>query len=822
MRIGIDYRFLAAGPYQVSRGMGRFTQQQLREVLRVDPATEYVLCCPTGADTSLVHPEILAAPGASVAFLPPVVTRPGADDAMERAEGFQAWVESSGLDLFHATTPMLPSEPVLTTFDACPLVATLYDLIPLVFPARYFGGAVDRDAYLRAMGLLGKADRLIAISESARHDAFHYLGIPLDRIDVAYPVADPAFRPLDHATAEARLGRLRAGLDLPGRFVLAVTHFHHSKNVDLLFGAYALLAPDVRRDLPLVLCCQLDDGTARRVRAMTDALGIADDVIVTGMVSDDELAALYARATLVVHPSRYEGFGLPVVEAMRCGTPVITTTASSLPEVGGGAARLVGPDDTRALADAIAEVSADGELRADMSRRGLAVAQRFTPGQLASATLDSYRKAVATSAPAADGRPGGRLRLAMWTPVPPQQSGIADYSAELVDELAASCDVELFVDGGFTPDLALVQDHPVHHFSAFDRRHRRQPFDVTVYQMGNSHFHWYMYDAVRRHPGIVVLHDLAWSQLLYYRLREAGDLAGFVSELAAVEGDDVARQFAALDRFTAAVRDRARLDFLDGHPMLGSLIDRSLAQVVHFEACRDELVARHPGARATVVPMGVADPYGNRPEVEVGAARARLGLSPDTFVIGTFGIVHPLKRVESCLRAVARLLPSLPDLVLLVVGRMAGVEYEHHLRQVAAELGVDGHVRFTGHVSKDALDAHLIGSDVVVNLRTPTHQHMSAVVSRATAAAKPVLISDIPGWEFMSEPCFVRIPVDDNEVDVLATALESLAADPGRRERLAESARATYCLRGSSRHMAAGYLRVVDAVTAASRPRAAC
>lgn len=811
MRIGIDYRFLSLGPYQASRGMGRFTQQQLREVLRVDASNEYLVCCPAGADTSLIEPQILAAPNASVRFLPADVTRGGGqsgDDTLERVERLQAWVEQCGLDVFHATTPMIPNEPVAATFDACPLVATVYDVIPLVFPDRYLADGGARDRYLRAVALLLKADRVIAISRAAGRDAFHYLGIAPDRIDVAYPVADPVFRPLDPAAADAMLGRIRAVHGLPGGYVMAVTHLHHSKNPELLFRAFAMLPATVRRQHPLVLCCELDQPSHERLRAVTDALGITADVVVTGMVTDEELAALYGRATLVVHPSRYEGFGLPVLEAMRCGVPVVTTTSSSLPEVSGGAAVLVDPDDPGGLARAILDVVGDDALRARMAERGLVEATRFGNDQLGRTTLESYRKALAPGA----GPPGRRPRVAMWTPVPPQQSGIADYSAELVDELAAACDIELFVDSGFAPELPLVQRFPVHHFSAFERRERQDPFDVTVYQMGNSHFHLYMYDAIRRHPGVVVLHDMAWSQVLYRHLVERGDVAGFLVELAAVEGADAARAFHALDRHTPPVRERARLEFLDRHPMLGSVVSNSLAQVVHFDACRLELTASHPGARPYVVEMGVADPYGSWPDVEVGVARARLGLPADAFVVGSFGIVHPVKRLESCLRAVARLVPSVPGLQLLVVGRMAGWEYEQHLQALAADLGIEGRVRFTGHVSKQALHDHLIACDVVVNLRTPTHQHMSATIARAVAAGKPVLISDFHGWSFLTGPCFVRIPVDDHEVDTLVEELGDLAGDPALRNRLARAARERFETRGSARHMAAGYLDVIERI----------
>jgi glycosyltransferase involved in cell wall biosynthesis len=790
--------------------MGRYTQQQLREVLRADPSNEYVVCCPAGADRGLIDPQVLAAENAVVRALPAALTRPSSgagDDTLERVELFQAWVERCGLDLFHATTPMVAVEPVLTTFDACPLVATLYDLIPLVFPGDYLSDDLDRDGYMRAVTSLLRAQRLIAISDSARQDAFQYLGIAPDSVDVAYPVADPVFRPVPDEAAAAGLRRLRERLPIPDRYTLAVTHFHHSKNVETLFTAYAMLPPTLRRELPLVLCCAIDEGTTRHMRRFTAGLGIDRDVLVTGMVSDAELAALYASATLVVHPSRYEGFGLPVVEAMRCGTPVVTTTASSLPEVGGGAARLVDPDDARRLAEVIAEVSDDGELRREMTVLGLAAAGRFSADQLAERTLDCYRRAVAP--PAARPEPE-RLRLAIWSPVAPQRSGIADYCAELVDELSASCDIELFVDGGFAPDVALGQRVPVHHFSAYARRNRRRPFDATIYQTGNSRFHWFMFDALRQHPGIVVLHDLAWSQVLYTERQERGQLGEFLVELAVSEGADAARDFLRLDAIEPSVRERARLEFLDRHPMLSTLIEGSPAQIVHFSACGDEVVAKHPDARVHVVQMGVPDPYRGRPEIEIGAARARLGIPPQTFVLGSFGIVHPVKRLETSLLAVANLLPAIPDLLLLVPGRTASAEYEQHLRQLAHDLGVEGHVRFPGHLSKGELEAHMIATDVVVNLRTPTHQHMSAVVARAVAAGKPIVLSDLPGWSFLSEPCFVKIPVDDRELGALTAAVHALAADPALRGRLSRAARVRFGVQGSARQMAAGYLRVVE------------
>ena len=149
--------------------------------------------------------------------------------------------------------------------------------------------------------------------------------------------------------------------------------------------------------------------------------GIADDIVMTGVVSDTELCGLYNRATVVVHPSRYEGFGLPIVEAMACGAPVVTTTSSSMPEAAGDAGILVDPDDVAGFTTAIAHLARDPCLRGELRDRGFEQVKRFSPRQLADATLRSY-EAAARPAPAAS---SDRLRLAVWTPLPPAQSGIA-------------------------------------------------------------------------------------------------------------------------------------------------------------------------------------------------------------------------------------------------------------------------------------------------------------------------------------------------------------------------------------------------------------
>lgn len=818
MRIGIDYRMLSVGPNTVFRGLGRYTQQQLREVLRQDQANEYVLLCQPEADYSLILPEIRAASNVQIATIEMAdlqrqSTPNQSETVLRYTEDYQQWLYRQHLDVYHATTPFLFSDVVCSQIDVCPVVATLYDFIPLLYHEHYLADKPhEATLYKRTLGFLRRADRLIAISQSARTDAIRLLQYAGEQIDIAYPIADPHFRMLAPETLAVAIAQLRRRLPIPHSYVLCVAQWHYSKNVEALLTAYTLLPDAIRAEFPLVIVGQMTHEVEAFVRSLLRRYRVTNSVVLTNAVDENELVALYNSAAMIIHPSWYEGFGLPILEAMRCGTPVICSNSSSMPEVAADAALYVDPSNPQELADALCWLVWHPQQREQMRERGLAQARRFDGAQLGSSTLLSYRRAAsatqrATKFPALP-------RLALWTPLPPQKSGIADYSAELLTELATRYEVEVFVDDGYLPDEDLLAEFTIQHHRAFERRDEQQRFDAVVYQVGASFFHLYMYEQLQHRPGIVVLHDLTWGIVLFARAVAHNTMNTFKQELRTFEGPKALAEFEQIERSPHGFYGPEREAFLDHHYMLQAIIQSSTLIIVHMEEVARELRQMYPTTPVRTIPMGVEDPW--RAQASKQELRERYGLQQEAFVVGVFGIVDRVKRVDVCIEAFQSVSLAYPTSQLVIVGQQPNGNYERELKQRVEELGLRLSVVFIGHASEADFDALLLASDVIVNLRYPSKKQMSAVLIRAIAAGKPTIITNLPEWQFLPARFCWRLPPDKHEVTVLRSYLLQLAAYPEFRNRIGQAARIYFQEQGTVQNMAYKYQHVIQQLIGSS------
>ncbi len=289
------------------------------------------------------------------------------------------------LDLLHSAAFVSPLVP------PAPTVVTVYDLSFVHCPAAFGRG---RRAYLHLMTRLScrRARRIIAISESTRRDLVKQWGIPASRILIAYPGVGEQYRPLPAEEVEA----FRAKRGLPEQFVLHLGTLQPRKNLVRLIQAYHRLRPEGAA-VKLVLAGG-KGWSYYPIMAEIESMDLRSDVLLPGYVAAEELPLWYNAATVLAYPSLYEGFGLPVIEAMACQTPVVTSAASSLPEAAGDAALLVDPHDTEALADALHRALTDDSLRREMKARGRQQASKFSWQQTAADTVAAYHSALSGEA----------------------------------------------------------------------------------------------------------------------------------------------------------------------------------------------------------------------------------------------------------------------------------------------------------------------------------------------------------------------------------------------------------------------------------------
>jgi glycosyltransferase involved in cell wall biosynthesis len=312
--------------------------------------------------------------------------------AEENARGYSlaeltrmpARVRRHRLKLFHATHYVLP--PML----GAPAVVTIHDIIHLLYPQFLPGRAARLYARRMISRSLHRARRVIAVSANTRDDLMSRFRVPGSRIEVVPNGVSRRFRAdLPHGEAD-RVASLHG---LPRPYALFVGGEKPHKNLPNVIRAFAQAAHGGPSRLKLVVAGPRSEPRAR-TEELVASLGLGDSVLLLGPVAEEELPGLYAGALFLLHPALYEGFGLPAVEAMACGTPVLTSSTSALRETAGEAAYRVDPLDVGAIAQGIRILASDAGVRSRLRELGLERAKQFSWEKAADRTLEIYEEAL--------------------------------------------------------------------------------------------------------------------------------------------------------------------------------------------------------------------------------------------------------------------------------------------------------------------------------------------------------------------------------------------------------------------------------------------
>lgn len=342
---------------------------------------------------------------------------------------------------------------------AFPTALTLHDLIPLEDTQLYMPEQRDQDAYFRKLHGVRNAGLVVCISDYVAKEATHLIGVDPARQVVALNGVDAAFQPPAPGTVDRADLMARLGIDRP--FIFNTSPFEHRKNLHGLISGFGSMSRAVRERHQIVIAGRMNAEARASLPRLARAEGLREDVIVLpGHVSDADLIALYSECALFAFPALSEGFGLPPLEAMACGAPVIASSTTSLPEVMGRDDMIVDPYDTAAIGAAMERVLTDPARQAELRAYGIERARQFPWKRTAEVTLDAFealhrrRKRGARSAAARPLRP----RIAFACPTMDRTSELAGRNAALIARLSIDSDVTLFCGGNDRGDAwALAQ-----------------------------------------------------------------------------------------------------------------------------------------------------------------------------------------------------------------------------------------------------------------------------------------------------------------------------------------------------------------------------
>ncbi len=400
MRIGIDVQWLHEGlthsnSVEMLGGIGRYWYNLIIQLLKIDRQNEYIFFVSEKRPTANFVKLIGAATNTRIVPLPQAWRPKKVDELIgNRLRKIQELISIvpkirvQRLDLFHGGSQFYGPFKV----PGVKTMVTVFDMIPNISLSKPLLKEIAKWAWKQHVLSLAKADRIIAISESTKRDVIRYAGVGHSRVNVIYCGVSDAFRPVNNnRLVDSVLQKYK--ISLP--FILHVGGLQKSKNIGRLLSAFRIILSECKPNIGLVMVGAEPMFFGREYKRLIDSirkLDLDSKVTVLGYLPDSELFALYNRALLLAHPSLYEGFGLTPLEAMACGTPVVVSNKSSIPEVVGDAGIYVNPYQPEDVARGMLKCIHNKQLRNQLREKGLRRARLFSWEHTAEQTLGVYNR----------------------------------------------------------------------------------------------------------------------------------------------------------------------------------------------------------------------------------------------------------------------------------------------------------------------------------------------------------------------------------------------------------------------------------------------
>lgn len=686
----------------------------------------------------------------------------------------------------------------------CLTAVVLYDLIPYIHRKPYLENPVVEAWYLEKIENLRRSDLCLAISESSSQEGVNYLGLPSDRCVNISTDADAHFQQV--TVPSENESHLRKQYGLTRDFVMYTGGIDHRKNIEGLIRSYAKLAPPIRATHQLAIVCSVQEDSRRRLLALAMAEGMnADEVVLTGFVPEEHLIALYNLCAVFVFPSWHEGFGLPALEAMRCGAPVIAANSSSLPEVIGWADALFDPRADDSIAHAIERVLTDLEFRSQLVAHGKQQCAKFSWDESARRAIDAMDRLFIETQLPSGAAPDNRPRLAYVSPLPPERSGISDYSAELLPALSQHYEIEVVVAQGSVTDAWITANCPIRSVQWFIDHSDK--FDRVLYHFGNSAFHQHMFGLLEAIPGVVVLHDFYLGHVLQHIETTGYAPNYFTAQLYQSHG-----YVGLLNR----AKEKGVAEVVWNYPCNRNVIEKSIGTIFHSENSLRLTKDWYGDAdfNQSVIPLLRAPAPAN----SVFAARKALGISSNDFVVCSFGMLGPAKLNHRLLKAwLDSDLAKSEGCHLIFVGEVPVGEFRNELISLIKHHKNGDSIHITGWIDQEKYRHYLDAADIGVQLRTLSRGETSAAVLDCMNHGLATIVNGNGSMAEIADDAVWKLP-DEFDDQALIYALETLWRDPHKRKTIGAKANDVISEHHDPARCAVQYQAAIEGFYAKNRP----
>lgn len=778
MNIAFD-AYAILGPMSKNRGIGNYALSQFTGMVNRDRNNRYFFL--NMVEKGYKLGDLITNDNFTEDFLDT-----GAKNALLRSEAYsdavgaaiKRYIAENDIDIFYITSPFESSfiRYKKEWFVGCRVVVTVYDIIPYVMKEKYLADKTTYDWYMKCIDDLRWADELFVISESVKTDLVKLLDFEPDKIKIIWGAVDDKYGIVDISESEKSALLSKFGVTKP--FVMCTGGEDGRKNLDGLVRAYSLMPAEIRKKYQLVVVCKLSENGRKKLTDEAKRCGVEKDVVFTGFVTDDELLKFYNLASLMAFPSKYEGFGLPIVEAWACGTPVLTGDNSSLREIGGDAVVLVDADSDRSVAEGMAKMLSDENILKEYTQKG---AERLELYRWDKINDDIIALLNGITPLQRAEKPQPRVKIGFFTPLPPVESGISDYSEDIISELCKYCDIDVFIDDGYEPTSVFPEN--VHIFSHKEYTSKHGGYYDTIFQMGNSDFHYYMYDYIRKYHGTVVLHDYNLHGAFYHKAVTV-DKGNYKLYRQFVEAD-----YPDKSGYLTAIESGSANPDLYGVELNSYIISSADRVIVHSQEARKKLLLRDISRNTQVI----ASYAKILPLADSAPIKQKYGISPDTVVISAFGGIHRTKRAMPILKAFAKLRQDHTNVKLIFAGKPSD-ELRPELERFIADNKLSESVVITGYISIEQFKEYIDMTDICLNLRYPSNGETSGSLMRILAKGRCVMINDIGSFAEIDDSICVKLPSVEamgevREPEEIFSALRELVESPEKRSAAGLAAR---------------------------------